>query len=276
MNFESDVMALNFEGDVGYLTFKDFKKYNFINHAYLTRLGGVSKNEFKSLNLSFSCGDDQASVMKNYDILCSALNLNKDKIVRTKQVHKNKITVVSEKDILDKNFKERVFKGSDGLITNIPGVILTTLHADCMALFMVDPVLKVVGLAHAGWRGTVSKIAKSLLEMFINNYGSNPENIVCALGPAIGKCCFEVDKDTFEEFKKIGISDFEKCYISKENKYYIDSIEVNKKILIESGVKSENIFKSDVCTSCNHDLLFSHRASGGKRGNNLAFITIKE
>jgi len=276
MNFESDVMALNFEGNVGYLTFKDFKKYNFINHAYLTRLGGVSKNEFKSLNLSFSCGDDQTSVMKNYDILCNALNLNKDKIVRTKQVHKNKITVVSEKDILDKNFKERVFKGSDGLITNIPGVILTTLHADCMALFMVDPVLKVVGLAHAGWRGTVSKIAKSLLEMFINNYGSNPENIVCALGPGIGMCCFEVDDGTFKEFKKIGISDFEKCYISKENKYYIDSIEVNKKILIESGVKSENIFKSDVCTCCHHDLLFSHRASGGKRGNNLAFITIKE
>lgn len=276
MNFESDVMDLNFEGSVGYLTFKDFKKYNFINHAYLTRLGGVSKNEFKSLNLSFSCGDIQTSVMKNYDILCSALNLNKDKIVRTKQVHKNKITFVSEKDILDKNFKERVFKGSDGLITNIPGVILTTLHADCMALFMVDPVLKVVGLAHAGWRGTVSKIAKSLLETFINNYGSTPENIVCALGPGIGKCCFEVDDSTFKEFKKIGISDFEKCYISKENKYYIDSIEVNKKILIESGVKSENIFKSDVCTSCNHELLFSHRASGGKRGNNLAFITIKE
>lgn len=275
MNFKSNVMNLNFSGDVGYLTFKDFEKYDFISHAYSTRLGGVSENEFRSMNLSFSCGDKSENVMKNYKIFCKALDLDINKVVRVKQVHNNYIETITEKDV-DEEFKQEVLKTADGLITNVPGIVLSTRHADCPAIFMFDPILKVVGLAHAGWRGTVAKIAGSLLDTFKNHYGSDPKNIICALGPSIGKCCFEVGKDAFEEFQKMKIPDFDSCYEEKEKSCYIDLLEVNKKVLLQAGAEESNIFKSDVCTNCNHDLLFSHRASGGKRGNNAAFITIKK
>ncbi len=275
MDFKSNVMNLNFLGDIGYLTFKDLEKYNFLSHLYSTRLGGVSKNEFKSMNLSFSCGDESKSVMKNYEIFCDAFDFDMNKIVRTKQVHENEIEIISEKDVIGKKFKEEVLKTADGMVTNVPGVILSTRHADCLAIFMIDPVLKVVGLAHAGWRGTVAKIAKSLLDTFVNHYGSNPKNIVCALGPGIGQCCFEVDKSTFEEFKKMNLSNLHDCYIQRADKFNIDTLKVNKQLLINSGIKAENIFECDICTCCNHDLLFSHRASKGKRGNNAAFIMIK-
>ncbi len=276
MDFKSNSMNCNFSGDVCYLTFKNLEKYSFLKHAYSSRLGGISKNEFKSMNLSFSCGDKPENVMKNYEIFCNALGFDMNKIVRTKQVHKNEIEIVSEKDVAGEKFKEEVIKTADGLVTNVPGIILSTRHADCSAIFMIDPVLKVVGLAHAGWRGTVAKIAKSLLDVFVNHYGSNLDNIICALGPGIGECCFEVDEDTFEEFKKIGISNFDNFYIRNGNKFNIDTLKVNKQILIDGGVKKQNIFTSDICTRCNHDLLFSHRASDGKRGNNAAFIMIKD
>lgn len=275
MDFESNVMNLNFSGDVGYLTFKDLEKYEFLNHAYSTRLGGISKNEFESMNLSFSCGDESKDVMKNYEIFCNALGFDMSKIVRTKQVHENEIEIISKKDVIDKKFEKEVLKTADGMVTNVPGVILSTRHADCLAIFMIDPILKVVGLAHAGWRGTVAKIAKSLLNAFVNHYGSNPKNIVCALGPGIGQCCFEVDENTFDEFKKMNPPDFDNCYIKKADKFNIDTLKVNKRLLTDSGVEAKNIFECDVCTCCNHDLLFSHRASKGKRGNNAAFIMIK-
>lgn len=275
MEFKSSAMNLKFSGEVGYLTFKDLEKYDFLNHLYSTRLGGVSKNEFKSMNLSLSCGDDPKNVIKNYEIFCSALDFDINKIVRIKQVHGNKIEIISEEDVKD-GFEKEVTRTADGLVTNVPGIILSTRHADCLAIFMVDPVLKVVGLGHAGWRGTVARVAKSLVDAFINNYGSNPQNIVCALGPGIRKCCFEVGKDVFEEFKNMNLAGFDNFYIQNGDRFNIDTLKVNKEILIQCGVKEQNIFESDVCTDCNHDLLFSHRASGGKRGNNGAFIMIKD
>lgn len=275
MIFKSETMNLNFSGEVGYLTFKGLEKYDFITHAYSTRIGGVSENEFKSMNLGFTCGDDPKNVVKNHEIFCRALGFDMNKIVRRKQVHGNKIDIISEKDVSDKEFKTEILEEADGLITNVPGIILSTRHADCLPIFMIDPVLKVVGLAHSGWRGTVAKISKSLLDVFINRYGSELKNIVCALGPGIGKCCFEVKEDTFKEFQKMNLSGFDSFYTRKEDKFNIDMMSVIRQVLLECGVNGKNIFESDVCTSCNSKLLFSHRASGGKRGNNVAFVMIK-
>ena len=275
MNFNSKVMNLKFSGDVGYLTFKNLEEYNFFEHAYSSRFGGVSKNEFESMNLTFSCGDDPKNVKKNYEIFCSALGFDINKVVRAKQVHKNKIEIVYQKDTMG-GFKEEVARIADGLITNVPGIILSTRHADCLAIFMIDPILKVVALGHAGWRGTVANVAGTLFDVFVSHYGSNPNDIVCALGPGIGQCCFEVDENTFKEFKNMNLSGFENFYIQNGNKYNINTLKVNKQVLIERGVREQNIFESDICTGCNHDWLFSHRASGGKRGNNGAFIMIKD
>jgi YfiH family protein len=165
--------------------------------------------------------------------------------------------------------KFTIFDGFDGLITNEPGISLATFHADCMAIYMIDPKKKVVGLAHAGWRGTVKNIAGKLAEKFLSEFGSSKEDIICALGPSIGQCCFEVSEDVAEKFRELGLIE---NYINAENK--IDLGMVNKNLLLRFGLKEENIFLSDVCTMCNKDLLFSHRATAGKRGANAAFISI--
>ena len=275
MKFQSQEMNINFKNAVGYLTFKNLEKLKFLKHCFSTRLGGVSKGQFKSMNLSYSQGDRIENVDENYKIFCGALEFNIEKLVITSQVHGSEIKCISEKDIKSGSLNSRKFAGMDGLVTDVPGVVLATFHADCPAIFMADGVKKVVGVAHAGWKGTVKKIAKKLVDKFVTYYGSSPSNLICALGPAIGQCCFEVSTDILPEFEKLGIS---KTYlkISDKNsgKANIDLLEVNKQILLQEGVLEENIVKSDVCTKCNHDLLFSHRATNGKRGGSTAFITL--
>lgn len=275
MKFQSQTMNINFKNAVGYLTFKNLEKFSFLKHCFSTRLGGVSRGQFKSMNLSYSQGDIAENVEENYKIFCEALDFNMEKLVLTSQIHGSEIKCVYENDIKSGTLNNRKFAGTDGLITDIKGVTLATFHADCPAIFMADGVKKVVGLAHAGWKGTVQEIAKKLVEKFVACYDSSPNDLVCALGPAIGQCCFEVSADILPEFEKLGLpKTYLKLSDKNSGKANIDLLEVNKQILLKEGVLKENIVKSDVCTKCNHDLLFSHRATNGKRGGSAAFISI--
>lgn len=270
MNFKSETMNLHFSGEVGYLTFKKFEKYSFLSHAFSTRFGGVSKNEFRSMNFYLSGSESAENVEENYRIFCNALGYDKSKLVRSLQVHGDKIKVIGDEDVKNRKLN---FSGIDGFITDVPGVVLKTSHADCCPVYMFDPVKKIVGLAHAGWRGTVSKIAENLARNFTEKFGSEKENLICALGPCIGKCCFEVGEDVKNEFAALNLGmAFEKI---ENDKFKIDIKETNKRILENFGIPSENIVKSDICSCCNKDWLFSHRATGGKRGNNAALITMK-
>lgn len=270
MKFKSETMDLNFSGEVGYLTFKKFREYPNISHAFSTRYGGVSKNEFSFMNFYLAGSESAENVEENYKIFCTAMGYDRNKLVRSLQVHGDKIKVISNEDIINGNLN---FSGVDGFITDVPGIVLKTSHADCCPVYMFDPVRKVVGLAHAGWRGTVSKIAENLARNFTEKFGSKTENLICALGPCIGECCFEVGEDVKNEFESLKLGMIFKK--NKNGKFNIDIKETNKRILENCGVPSENIIKSDVCSSCNKDWLFSHRATQGKRGNNGAFITIK-
>lgn len=270
MNFKSETMNLHFSGKVGYLTFKKLEKYPAISHAFSTRYGGVSKNEFSSMNFYLGDSESAENVEENYKIFCDALGYDKKNLVRSRQIHGNKIKLISKEDITNGNLN---FQGIDGFITDIPGIVLKTSHADCCPVYIFDPIRKVVGLAHAGWRGTVSGIAENLAFNFTEKFGSKKDNLICALGPCIGKCCFEVGEDVKHEFDALNFDiAFKKC---KNNKFKIDIKEINKKIMENFGIPSNNIIKSDICSCCNKDLLFSNRATKGKRGNNAAFIMIK-
>ena len=272
MVFKSETMNINFKDSVAFLTFKELEKYSFIKHGYSTRIGGVSRNEFKSLNLSFSVGDTSENVSENYDIFCTCLGIQKNKLALTSQVHKDTIMKVSKKDLNRNDFTQ--FEETDGLVTDETGIVLTTFHADCIAIYMIDVSKKVVGLAHAGWRGTVQNIAGKLARKFVSEYNSSLSDIVCAIGPGIGSCCFEVSESLLEHFSDLNIQNTFIRSSKNDNKVYIDLLEVNRCLLLKEGLKNENIFKSDVCTMCNHDLLFSHRFTEGKRGTNCAFIFI--
>ncbi len=150
-----------------------------------------------------------------------------------------------------------------------------TYYADCTPLFFVDTKNRAIGLAHAGWRGTVGRIGERVVEKLKECYGTDPADIVAAIGPAISVCCYEVDKPCADNFYALNALDSSRFVFPKDNgKYMIDLLEANRQVLVAAGVKSENITISDLCTNCNSELLWSHRATNGRRGTMSAFMSL--
>ena len=274
--FESNIMNLNIKNDVPYLTYKALQDISFINHAFSTKLGGVSTGEFTSMNLAFNRGDDIDAVTENYKRFCKATGFDFDTLVASAQGHNTVVRKVTKEDCGIGITKPRDIQSVDALVTNQPNVTLVTYYADCTPIFFVDKVKKVIALAHAGWRGTVGKICKNVIDTMVNDYNCNTADIICCVGPAISKCCYEIDKTCYDEFVKSQL-DIEKIMTDKSNgKYMADLLETNRQILISSGVPKENIIISDVCTKCNSELLWSHRATNGHRGTMCAFMCIND
>lgn len=276
MEINSKVMTLNTNGVTPYLTYNSLSKIDFINHAFSTRLGGVSDGEFASMNLAFNRGDSEENVIENYKLICKSAGFEFESLVASAQDHNTFVRAVSSEDKGVGIYKPRDIQSVDALITNEKGVTLVTYYADCTPLFFVDTEKKAIGLAHAGWRGTVGRIGKKVIEKMTLIYGTEPSNLVCAIGPAISKCCYEVDKPCAENFLALDGLETDKFVFEKGNgKYIVDLLEANRQILVASGVKAENITVSDLCTACNSDLLWSHRATKGHRGTMSAFMCIK-
>lgn len=275
------------EKSTPYLTFKRYNDLPYIKHCFTTKFGGVSKGIFSSLNLSFSRGDDTEAVKKNYELLCESAGFTLKNIVMSDQVHKTDVLTIDESvlDTLDNNdFSKRKLNCIDGMITNIPGVMLLTYYADCVPLYFVDTKNKAIGLSHSGWKGTVGLMGKRTVEAMKKAYNTDPKNLICAIGPSICIDCYEVSEDVIEvlntNFVKEGIiskdsystDDF---YYKKDNgKYQLDLWTANRAVLENAGVNPDNIITSSVCTCHHKDLLFSHRATAGKRGNLAAAIEL--
>lgn len=276
MKFYSSTMQLNNADTVPYLTYNSLSEINFINHAFSTRLGGVSKGEFTSMNLAFNRGDDENNVTENYKRICKSAGFEYESLTASAQDHRTFVRKVTKENTGVGIYKPRDLSSVDALITNEKGVTLVTYYADCTPLFFVDTKNKAIGLAHAGWRGTVGRIGEKVIKKMVEEYSSNPSDLVCAIGPAISVCCYEVDKPCADEFYKLRNLDSTKFIFPKKNqKYMIDLLECNRQILVDAGVEPENITLSDVCTNCNSELLWSHRATKGHRGTMSAFMCIK-
>lgn len=276
MNFQSKTMTLNNADTVPYLTYNSLSEINFINHAFSTRLGGVSVGEFASMNMAFNRGDNPENVTENYKRICKSAGFDFDSLTASAQDHNTFVRAVTSENKGVGIYKPRDLHSVDALITNEKGVTLVTYYADCTPLFFVDIKQKAIGLAHAGWRGTVGRIGEKVVKKMTELYGTNPADIVAAIGPAISVCCYEVDKPCADNFYALSDLDSSRFVFPKDNgKYMIDLLETNKQILISAGVKNENITVSDVCTNCNSELLWSHRATKGKRGTMSAFMCIK-
>ena len=276
MKFQSKTMTLNSPDTVPYLTYNSLSEINFINHAFSTRLGGVSEGEFTSMNMAFNRGDNPESVTENYKRICKSAGFDFDSLTASAQDHNTFVRAVTSENKGVGIYKPRDLHSVDALITNEKGVTLVTYYADCTPLFFVDIKQKAIGLAHAGWRGTVGRIGEKVVKKMTELYGTNPAYIVAAIGPAISVCCYEVDKPCADNFYALSDLDSSRFVFPKENgKYMIDLLETNRQILVAAGVKNENITVSDVCTNCNSELLWSHRATKGKRGTMSAFMCIK-
>lgn len=270
-------MVEHVNGNVKYLSFKSLDELEIVTNAFSTRIGGVSKDCFATMNLGFTNGDEVADVNRNYELFADAIGVRLDHMVRSKQTHTTNIKVVSEADCRnDGILPEITYTDIDGLITNVPGIALTTFYADCVPLYFVDPVEKVIGLAHSGWRGTVKRMGECTIRKMSEEFGCKPENIKCCIGPSICQKCYEVSEDVAEEFYKEFGNDSKNFILEgkRKGKYQLDLWEANKTIFVQAGIKIENIESSNICTCENSTWLFSHRASNGKRGNLAAVLML--
>lgn len=277
MNFNSKVMKLNNADTVPYLTYNSLSEIKFINHAFSTRLGGVSEGEFTSMNLAFNRGDNPECVTENYKRLCKSAGFDFESLTASAQDHHTFVRAVTKADRGVGIYKPRDMESVDAIITNETGVTLVTYYADCTPLYFVDTKNRAIGLAHGGWRGTVGRIAEKTIQKMTGLYGTNPADITAAVGPAISVCCYEVDKPCVDKFYALEDLDKDKFIFPKDGgKYMLDLLECNRQILVSAGVKPENITVSDVCTNCNSELLWSHRATKGHRGTMCAFMCLIE
>ena len=276
MNFNSSTMRLNNADTVPYLTYNSLSEIKFINHAFSTRLGGVSEGEFTSMNMAFNRGDDPDAVTENYRRICKSAGFDFESLTASAQDHHTVVRAVTRENCGVGIYKPRDMESVDAIMTNETGVTLVTYYADCTPLFFVDTENKAIALAHAGWRGTVGRIGEKVLKAMGERYGTKPENIVAAIGPAISVCCYEVDLPCAEHFLALKDLEPEKFVFPKEDgKFMLDLLETNRQILVAAGVKNENITVSDLCTNCNSRLLWSHRATKGHRGTMSAFLCLK-
>ncbi len=263
--------------NVPYLQFPVFREMPIV-HGFSTKLGGVSQGDCATMNLSFTRGDKVEDVMENHRRFAKAVGYDTEELVLTDQVHSTHILRVGKEDTGEVFAEQRAIKEIDGLVTNEPGVVLMTFFADCVPLMFYDPVKHAIGNAHSGWRGTVNRMGEKMVQRMQAEFGSRPEDILAVVGPSICQKCYEVSEDVVVEFNQVfDKKHWEYLYYKKPNDHYqLNLWKANEIILQEAGVKNENIQVCGVCTNENHDVLFSHRYTGGKRGNLAAVIGLKE
>ncbi len=252
-------MAAKSRKPINTFLFENLSHLKGIRHFVSTRHGGTSKPPFDTLNLSFNVSDDPKNVLRNRKLLTEALGIDIESMTTAKQVHNNKIAVVTGKMRgRGANDLESALDGIDAMITNVPGILLMIQAADCVPLLFYDPVKKVIAAAHAGWRGAVLKIARNTVKSMVNKYKSEPYNIYVGIGPSIGPCCYEVGREVIQEAKEM--------ITTRNGSSYFDLWEANKRQLIGSGVPLSNIEVPRICTHCSSDTFFSSRAGKGITG----------
>lgn len=262
---------------VPYLEYPMLKDTGIVRHGFSTRLGGVSEGYYASMNLSFDRGDRKEAVAENFRRIGEALGVRCEDMVLSRQTHTTNVRIVTNADRGKGITRERDYTDVDGLVTNVPGICLVTSYADCVPLFFVDPVKKVIGLSHSGWRGTVGKIGRKTVELMHERFGSDPADILAAVGPSVCMDCYEVSGDVIEKFKEAFSENWwdQLFYEKPDGKYQLDLWKANELIFQESGILPEHIAVTNICTHCNSDILYSHRAAGDKRGNLCAFLALK-
>ncbi len=263
--------------EVMYLVYPLLEKTGIVKHGFSTRIGGVSKEHLGTMNLSFSRGDDAEAVRENYRRMANALDVSYDSFVFSQQTHTTNVRTVTADDRGKGIHHPLDYQDVDGLITNVPGLCLSTFYADCVPLYFVDPVHRAIGLSHSGWRGTVGRMGQVTLQRMTEEFGTDPSDVIAAIGPSICQDCYEVSEDVIEQFQRAFSQEhWDELYYKKENgKYQLNLWKANEIVMLEAGVKKENIAVTNICTCCNSDILFSHRASQGKRGNLAAFLSLK-
>lgn len=269
-------MQFDLSSKSGVKTFKNLSRFNDgIKHFLSARKGGVSLNEYSSLNLGLNQADIPSNVFKNREILSKTVGIDSALFVFARQVHSTNVMRVFESD-RGRGLYSRVtaFPFTDAMVTNSKQVCLITLAADCVPILFYDPVKRAIGVAHAGWKGTVLKISQFVVNSFQEEFGSNPEDLIVGIGPSAGPCCYEIGKDVADE---VSLTFGEKSNVlkptGKPDKFILDLWEANRITLISNGIMDENIEVSRRCTICeNHEFFSARRGDKGRFGAGIMLL----
>ena len=250
-------MPFLYKEGLKYFSFSSFEKH--VRHGFFTRIGGFSPKPWESLNMGGTVGDESGRVAQNRQLAFDVLKLDSQSLFDAWQVHSATVALAVAPRVISEDYQK-----ADIILTNQPNVTLMMRFADCTPILLHDPVNKVIGLIHAGWMGTLKLAAKIAVEAMVENYGSSPENLRAAIGPSIGPDHYEVGADVYKEVQK-AFGDNNHVLIEQINgNFHFDMWEANKLLLEGAGVKEIEV--AGLCTGCNLDDWFSHRAEKGKTG----------
>jgi hypothetical protein len=249
------------------LQFEKLLEFKDITHFSTTRTGGFSKNHLAGFNLGYSVGEDPKIVTQNLNLLAKALEITKEQLVSPQQTHSKNIGVVTS--------TTDIFPNADALITNIPGICIFVRTADCVPILLYDPVQKAVAAIHSGWKSTLQEISKHTIHRMQKEYGTQPKNLIAAIGPSIGPEVYEVGPEVIEQFKNHFTFDNYITPVKNSDKGLLNLWKINYQILIDSGVPKEQIEVAGMCTYSNPELFYSARRDGVKCGRLATGIMLK-
>lgn len=248
-------------GGITTVTFPRLADGKVLRHAVSTRTGGVSRKAHGSLNISHKVKDDSSRVEENRTLLSRAVGMDLRRVVYVDQVHGD---TVLKLDAANRPPEGASLGEGDGIITDEKGIPLMLLVADCLPVLFYDPTHQAIGLAHAGWRGTMSHIAAKTLLAMGEAYGTRPEEVRAVLGPCIGACCYEVGTDVYREFAEVFPWAEEIFQKNSPGHWKLDLAQANARQLVEIGLKEENLIRSGLCTIRHNHLFYSHRAEASE------------
>lgn len=253
--------------DIKYMQIKELLKHEKIKHCFTLRPMNFGDN------LTYQ--QNKEIIQNNYKKICKELNISEKNVVRPYQTHTNTIKEVTN----EKGIYLKEFENVDGLITDKQGKVLSLTFADCTPIYIFNKKKNIIALVHSGWAGTTKKIIKTAIDKLVKKYNSKIEDLICAIGPTIRQCHFEVEEDVrnifYNEFKYMRNIDKIIKIGEKQGKYYIDTVEINKNLMKEIGILEENIIDCEVCSLCNSEIIHSYRKNGKKAGRNTAILCLK-
>lgn len=254
---------------IKYIACPKLERHAEINHAFLTRTGGISKDAFSSLNFDLRDGDSKKNIEHNIKKTAKTFGFKPSRLITVNQVHGDDIFIIDKKTPLSKKVS------ADAIITNLRGIAIDVLTADCVPIILFDPLNTAIAIVHAGWKGTLKKIVEKTILTMSKKFGTSAKTLAAAIGPCIGKCCYNVDDTVVKPFKNT-FPDYKEFIKLEKSDWKLDLKKANYVQLVCAGLLKKNIWTANHCTSCRKDLFFSYRRDNKKTGRQMSFVMIKE
>lgn len=249
----------------------------WLGAGFTTRIGGYSQAPYQSFNLGLHVGDMTKDVLANRKKLTNIEGVPFDSLTCGQQTHGSNVRYVDSNDRGKGNSSDRTsIADTDGLYTDKPHIMLTSFYADCVPLFFLHPTKKIIGLAHAGWKGTVANIGGNLVHKWLTQFEIEPQDIQVVIGPAIGSCCYEVDGRIIKHFDTINEQAKQAIRSISHDWYRLDLKQINYHLLVQAGIPTANIEMTSWCTGCHSRYFYSHRQEKGKTGRMASYMVIRE